>query len=119
MMKTVAKEHPEIQVRTIDIAPDTPPESLALILITELATIDSPAEIGYRNGRRATLRLVLAEEIPEEGDLFLTPESVVVITGGARGITAGVAIELARRFRTHRMPVSSRMHILLPSCAPL
>ena len=99
LMKTVAKEHPEIQVRTIDIAPDTPPESLALILITELATIDSPAEIGYRNGRRATLRLVLAEEIPEEGDLFLTPESVVVITGGARGITAGVAIELARRFQ--------------------
>ncbi len=69
--------------------------------------------VGYRDGVRATPRirpveLGVAGEVGEVGDVGaagyagelpagLGPSSVVLLTGGARGITAAVAVELARR----------------------
>ena len=67
-------------------------------LIDELHAI-GPVEVGYRNSSR--LKLVSRrEELPELDDdaaLELDGNDVVLLTGGARGITALLAMELAKR----------------------
>src|SRR5262249_6006680 len=57
-------------------------------------------EVGYRGGRRLTLRAV-AEPLygGHEGGIELAPGEPVLVTGGARGITAAVALDLAPRWR--------------------
>ena len=59
---------------------------------------DGRAEVGYQNGHRKTLRPVFVPLERRPVNINLDRDAVVLITGGARGITAGVAIELAEKF---------------------
>jgi NAD(P)-dependent dehydrogenase (short-subunit alcohol dehydrogenase family) len=81
---------------------------LAGRLLAELGDPDGPLEVGYAGGRRVTWEPVAAPLRKGEGDspdtvspssFTLHPSDTVLITGGARGITAAVALELARRYR--------------------
>jgi NAD(P)-dependent dehydrogenase (short-subunit alcohol dehydrogenase family) len=58
--------------------------------------------VGYAAGQRIRLQLTAAPLDPGgSGGISLGPESVVLLTGGARGITARVAIGLARAGAGH------------------
>ena len=95
LLKTAAREWDQARFRAIDF--DETPETA--VLLRELCA-DGPAEVGYRDGRRWTLAVV-PEELPHPAPSGepLDDQDVVLVTGGARGITAQVAHEIALRSR--------------------
>jgi NAD(P)-dependent dehydrogenase (short-subunit alcohol dehydrogenase family) len=109
--KTLQREHPRLRVRAIDLDPAIPADLLSTRLLQELleATDDSP-EIGLtRNGRcRPTLK-----QAPVNGELppLSLPEgAVILVTGGAHGVTSDVAQALA---------ACSRPQLILVGRSPL
>jgi len=97
LVRTIAREFPDRFVRVVDVDPKDEPAHLAEHLLTELITPDAPAAVGYVAGERVTLQVVPAPlRSGAVGVAGLGPESVVLLTGGARGITARVAAGLAR-----------------------
>ncbi len=95
-IKTLAQEWPSVRARTIDF--DTQDPSIqADRLLAELFTDDSLAEVAYVDGRRMRLT-IRAADFTDDGISPLDDQSVVLITGGARGITAEVASTLADRY---------------------
>ncbi len=95
MMKTAAKEWEGARFRNVDFA-EKPSASQVL---DELLTT-GPVEVGYRDGCRLT-KVPVRGELPENAlnspAVKLDRNSVVLLTGGARGITAQVACEIARQ----------------------
>ncbi|MBV9742495.1 MAG: SDR family oxidoreductase, partial [Acidobacteriia bacterium] len=100
LVKTLALEWPEVYVKAVDINPGDSAEALARHLFEELHADDKLVEIGYNGHGRVTLEPVLAPfhahvHAPET----LDSSSVVLITGGARGITARAAQRIAELYR--------------------
>jgi NAD(P)-dependent dehydrogenase (short-subunit alcohol dehydrogenase family) len=80
------------------VNPDEDAKGIAEAVFAELTARDDLHEVGYAEGTRYRLRAVPAAlEASLGGSLDLDASSLVLITGGARGITAGAAVELARR----------------------
>src|SRR5262249_6235571 len=70
---------------------------IAEYLLAELLTPQAPTTVGCTAGERVTLQLTEAPLSSGRSTSFeLGADSVVLLTGGARGITAQVAIGLAR-----------------------
>jgi malonyl CoA-acyl carrier protein transacylase/NAD(P)-dependent dehydrogenase (short-subunit alcohol dehydrogenase family) len=107
LVRTIAREFPDRLVRVIDVDPKEEPTHIAGYLFAELLTPHAPTAVGYAAGERVTLRLAPTPlgTVPldpgRSGGLPLGPDSVVLLTGGARGITARVAIGLARAGAGH------------------
>ncbi len=102
LVRTIAREFPDRLVRVIDVDPKEEPVHIAGNLLAELLTPNAPTAVGYAAGERVTLQLAAAPLDPgAAGELELGPDSVVLLTGGARGITAQVAIGLARASGSH------------------
>jgi NAD(P)-dependent dehydrogenase (short-subunit alcohol dehydrogenase family) len=97
-MRSLAKERPDSRVRCLDLDITDEPEALASHLFNELLTKGSEVEIGHATGSRSSLRPVEAQLRAHDGSPLLERDSVVLLTGGARGITALVAKELAARY---------------------
>jgi NAD(P)-dependent dehydrogenase (short-subunit alcohol dehydrogenase family) len=97
LWRALARELPDTVVRAVDIDPAWGTDELLDAVLAELAVTDGPAAVGYTQGERVTVRAV-EEELPEVGSdgPVLDHDSVVVLTGGARGITARLAVSLAR-----------------------
>jgi NAD(P)-dependent dehydrogenase (short-subunit alcohol dehydrogenase family) len=99
IVKTLGREYPRLRVKNVDVEPNMPTDILAARLIEEITTDDDLIEVGLaRTGRwQPALRkaaahpsLSLATRMPA-----LDRDSVLLVTGGARGITAAVARRLA------------------------
>jgi acyl transferase domain-containing protein/NAD(P)H-dependent flavin oxidoreductase YrpB (nitropropane dioxygenase family)/NAD(P)-dependent dehydrogenase (short-subunit alcohol dehydrogenase family)/acyl carrier protein len=102
LVRTIAREFPDRLVRVIDVDPKEEPVHIAGSLLAELLTPQAPTAVGYAAGERVTLQLRAAPLDPgRSGELPLGPDSVVLLTGGARGITARVAIGLAQAGAGH------------------
>ena len=99
MIKTIAKEFAELRAQWVDMDLSEPVEQLATHIMAELMGQNDLTEVAYRGGQRRT-RLVEANALDNVlgSGLPLDEHSVVLITGGARGITARLAIALARRY---------------------
>ncbi|MBP9800450.1 MAG: SDR family NAD(P)-dependent oxidoreductase, partial [Sterolibacterium sp.] len=100
MLKTVTKEWPGVRVHCVDLDLDDPAEDLATYLEVELLADNPLTEVAWRDGSRHQIEVVPAI-LPPVGpvdQLDLDGNSVVLMTGGARGITAQLAVELARRY---------------------
>jgi acyl transferase domain-containing protein/NAD(P)H-dependent flavin oxidoreductase YrpB (nitropropane dioxygenase family) len=97
LVKTAALEFPDRRVRIVDIDPAAPVGQLARTLADELSERDAPVEVGWRAGRRRTSQIVPRPAGNGHVGWRLTGDSVVLLTGGARGITARVAVALAQR----------------------
>ncbi len=93
LTKTVAAEWPEVRARALDAAADWDVREVALAVIRELA-VAQPLEIGLSAGVRLGLELV--EASLERGVFNLAATDVIVVTGGARGVTAQAALALAK-----------------------
>ena len=102
LTRTIAREFPDRRIRAVDVDPKEQPVHIAGYLLAELLTLDAPAAVGYAAGERFTLRPCAAPLNPgAAGELKLGRDSVVLLTGGARGITAQVAMGLARAGAGH------------------
>ncbi len=97
LAKTAAAEWPEVICHAVDLSPDWRDlRDVARALIRE-ALNRGPVEIGLTETSRRT-PVLMSQDYPD-GDLNLQPGDPVVVSGGARGITAVCALELARRVR--------------------
>jgi acyl transferase domain-containing protein/NAD(P)-dependent dehydrogenase (short-subunit alcohol dehydrogenase family)/acyl carrier protein len=100
LVKSLAHEWPKVLVRVVDVDRHRRANALADFLLAELSDPTGPIEIGYCDGRRLTLQCVPSSlEARSEGLAPLDRDTTVLLTGGARGITAAVALELAHRYQ--------------------
>jgi acyl transferase domain-containing protein/NAD(P)H-dependent flavin oxidoreductase YrpB (nitropropane dioxygenase family) len=95
-IKTLPREWPDVLAKAVDFEAAADAQTIAATLATELTSRDGITEIGYTGGQRRTLRSVPAPVTSASSGLDLNRDSVVLVSGGARGITADTAIELAR-----------------------
>ncbi|MBX9787410.1 MAG: SDR family NAD(P)-dependent oxidoreductase [Pirellulales bacterium] len=101
LAKCIAQEWNDVLVRVVDFDPAAAADQIVEHLLSEIADRRGPAEIGYLDGRRVTWQLgqaALDDAEPVE-PAPLDKGTKIVITGGARGITAAIAVELARRYQ--------------------
>ena len=105
--KCLGHEWPEVTVRAVDVDGETPPTQLTELLMGELGDRDGPFEVGRTRDRRVTWQCEPALLAKERPTVDLTAGSTVLLTGGARGITAKVALELAQRFQCNLVLVGS------------
>ena len=94
LAKTLRHEWPEVRCRAIDIVASWSLDDAARAIVEELAT-DGPVETGLGPSGRVTLALRPVAASPVENRL--RRGDVVVVTGGARGVTADCALALAQR----------------------
>ena len=100
LTKTVAKEFDGVHVKALDFEAGVDAKKLAVAVVAEINVDDDIVEVGYQGDQRLGLDVV---ETPysssDTGEAALTSSSVVLITGGARGITAEISLDLARRYK--------------------
>jgi NAD(P)-dependent dehydrogenase (short-subunit alcohol dehydrogenase family) len=108
--KTLAREYPGLRVKNVDVEPDLPTDVMAARLIGELMTPDDLVEVGWtRQGRWRVL--VQDEPLPRQlPPLDINRDSVVLMTGGACGITAAIA---------RRLAVEAKSRLILVGRSPL
>ncbi|WP_245982487.1 type I polyketide synthase [Lentzea flaviverrucosa] len=113
LIRTVALEYPDLVVRSVDVNPKESHRDIATALLAEIGP--GPAVVGYHAGRRQVIEAVETEL--DAAPLALDADSVVLLTGGARGITALAATGLAERTGCHieligRTPIAPEDHRL-------
>jgi acyl transferase domain-containing protein/NAD(P)H-dependent flavin oxidoreductase YrpB (nitropropane dioxygenase family) len=99
LVKTLAREWPAVRCRVVDFAPADSAEIMAQRLGAEVFADDGWAEVGYDRGRRIRLQTVVSPLCEGVTEIELKSDEPVIISGGARGITALVATELAKTWR--------------------
>jgi NAD(P)-dependent dehydrogenase (short-subunit alcohol dehydrogenase family)/acyl carrier protein len=104
VVKSVAHEWQEVLVRVVDLdglsLRQSAAAELAARLLAELGDAEGPIELGYVGTRRPTPVCVPAPlNLSIAPTLRLDKGATILVTGGARGITAAVALELARRYQ--------------------
>ncbi|MGK2944899.1 MAG: SDR family NAD(P)-dependent oxidoreductase, partial [Desulfuromonadales bacterium] len=99
LSKTAGHEWPEVTCRAFDLSADLDDiDKAAAMLVTELL-VDGEQEVGFSREGLYTLSLVDESLAGEPLDSPVSYGDVVVISGGARGVTAEVAIALAASSR--------------------
>ena len=103
MVKALRREFPDRFVRLVHVDPDADPAELAPRLVDEYADEERwPADTALDGERRRTREVVPDSSPAEEGgviDRFRQPGAVVLLTGGARGVTAQAALAIAQQGR--------------------
>ncbi len=96
LAKTAAREWPYLNVRAIDLAPDfASPQTAAEALVEELLA-EGPLETGITP--QGAAGLALEPRATARGGVnavTLRPSDVILVTGGARGVTAAVTMAMA------------------------
>jgi acyl transferase domain-containing protein/NAD(P)-dependent dehydrogenase (short-subunit alcohol dehydrogenase family) len=95
--KTAGHEWPEVRCKALDVAGDIPSEQAAAAVIEEMF-LAGPVEVGLRAAGRLTLQRVAVPLSEPAGAGPFEPGDVIVISGGARGITAEAAVALSAAF---------------------
>ena len=98
LVKTAGHEWPEVACKAIDVDPTWDVTAAAEAIVTEM-TIRGPVEVGLAANGKIKLSLQPRSVDPSESVSPLGPNDVVVVSGGARGVTAEVAVALAEAFR--------------------
>ncbi len=96
--KTVPQEWAGIRGKVVDVG-TVEPDLAAQRIADELSSDDGLVEVGYRDGERRGVGVLPAPVVGREPSEPLDETSVVLITGGARGITAEAALRLAEMYR--------------------
>jgi len=102
LLKAVAREWPEVRVKCIDIDPNADPQILSIKIWQELTVFDGIIEVGL--DQQGRWKIDLQKDGPEIEDLSplpINPQSVILVTGGAYGITAEAVKALAAKYRPH------------------
>jgi len=101
LVKTMAREAPGVFSRAIDVAPVLDAGAAAVLVVGELAdaALDTP-EVGIdADGERWTTAVGETARPAPGGEPTVGTDDVVVVTGGARGVTALCVRALAERTR--------------------
>jgi PfaD family protein len=93
LAKTAAHEWPEVRCRALDVSSQWTDAQAAQAVADELRQ-DGPVEVGL--GPFGRLTLALQPHTPLAEPNRLVKGDLVIVTGGARGVTASCAAELAK-----------------------
>jgi len=97
LVKTAGIEWEDVLCHSIDVSCDLKPDNkIVKNIVSEILNSDpaSPIEIGISSDSRAVLKL---EPSPSQtGEINLDNEDVIIVTGGARGVTASCVYALAK-----------------------
>ncbi len=100
MTKCLYHEWPGVLAKTIDVHPEEELEQLSGFVLGEcFEKTDTLKEIGFLNQKRHALTLI---DCPHDRDVrqpCLNSDSVLLITGGAKGIASEAAVVLAKMYR--------------------
>ncbi|WP_394940524.1 SDR family NAD(P)-dependent oxidoreductase [Psychromicrobium sp. YIM B11713] len=113
LFRSLAREYPETLVRLVDLEPTKPADAVAAALIAELTDTALEPIVDLFNGERSGLELASSDlgllgatgagpagdGAAEAEALQLDRDAVVILIGGARGITAKFAATLASTSR--------------------
>ena len=100
LLKTLAKEWPAITAKSVDVDETLSPGAIADILIQELQH-PGRLEVGYPAGERTIFKTIEVpysdrpEDLAESAEHLPTSDWVVLVTGGAKGVTAETVADLA------------------------
>ncbi|MBA2654031.1 MAG: SDR family NAD(P)-dependent oxidoreductase [Gammaproteobacteria bacterium] len=99
LTKTALQEWPKVKGKAIDIEQyNCTPKIVADKIFNEIVNQQDDIEVGLpSNNSRIVLQLLKENEA--QGKFNLPPKSVLVATGGARGITASCLIQLAKNIQ--------------------
>ncbi len=94
LLKTLVKERPDITAKALDLDARLSADQMAQIVVQELLLLGGRVEVGYPQGVRTVFHTVPQSIGATKAVISPSGEWVVLITGGARGITAQIAREL-------------------------
>jgi acyl transferase domain-containing protein/NAD(P)-dependent dehydrogenase (short-subunit alcohol dehydrogenase family)/acyl carrier protein len=96
--KTLALEFTGVLCKVVDLDPTDPNPILRQKLVDELTSPDDTLQVGLPGDRRLT---VVPQIAPLNGGIIrqIQRDWVFLVTGGARGVTAEIARQLAERYR--------------------
>ncbi|MEU3500045.1 SDR family NAD(P)-dependent oxidoreductase [Streptomyces hundungensis] len=97
LVKAVGVEEPELFCRAVDVAPELDPAAAAARFVTETTDASRVSEVAWDGTRRACLAVTPALAEPPSPEVDAAPKAtdLLVVTGGARGITAWCCTALA------------------------
>ena len=107
LVKTASVEWPEVFCRFVDLHPELPSDETVNCILQELHDPNSNIkEVGYFPSNKSAVNRVTVSPkkvrdltTPDAGS-FVTTESVFLVSGGARGVTAECVIKLAETQRS-------------------
>ena len=115
LIKAVAREWPHCRVQCLDFDPDFDADRFSSAFWQALTIDNPPLELGFDDQGAYVIDLV--EEEPKPATIDLGDESVVLVTGGAYGVTADCVIELTQKIKTH-LVILGRSQLPEPSAYP-
>lgn len=100
LLKTLAIEWNDVTCRAIDLDMSSEKSVLTEHILREMAGKQGPVEVRYHGTERIIYKAVRAPlNCSGDGELRIDADWVILVTGGAMGITAEVVNELAVRHR--------------------
>lgn len=100
LVRTLAGEWDTVRCRVVDVEPLADAGVVAARLFDELGANDDHVQVAYRGERRVVPAVSPAPlETTGQAAMEIGTDWVILVTGGARGITAEVALEIARAAR--------------------
>ena len=99
LTKTVAREWPGINCKAIDLAPNFGDPQAAAEAILDEAFLSGPVEVGISAQGRMLLQLERSAFDLLDIRKPLNPGDLLLVSGGARGVTAECALSLAKAFQ--------------------
>jgi NAD(P)-dependent dehydrogenase (short-subunit alcohol dehydrogenase family) len=120
VIKSVAREWPQSQGKSIDFDLDTTPVQIVDALTAELCNADERVEVAYSNAQRFGLEIAMTPidtSSPVVNNLALDANSVILVTGGARGITAEIAKQIATNYKSQLVIVGRAPRPTAPESA--
>jgi enediyne polyketide synthase len=112
LAKSIHLEREDLRIRVLDFSRVIHPEKIAEKAIAEINTPDAFAAVGFDYElKRYVQRLQVMEPSNYlRRDIKWSSEDVVLVTGGARGITASIALAIARETGVKMALVGSSPH---------
>ena len=101
IIKTLAREWPaSVRTRVVDFSAESEVAFLSSAILEEVGARDPRAEVGYLNQRRIALRSVEAPlRRSERGRVLVKSGEPILVTGGARGITAVLTVPMGKAWK--------------------
>lgn len=98
--KSLDREYENTKCRLVSLETMMSAEEVANITLNEILNPDTPSEIIYHGNKRQIMELIPAELITglEDSHIQLDKNAVVLVLGGAQGITAELMIHFAKDY---------------------
>ncbi|WP_245597656.1 type I polyketide synthase [Psychromonas aquimarina] len=101
LVKTLAHEWPNVFCRAIDVAAKFAADKVAKLIVEELNDADTKTvEVGFNNNGRLTLAAEKTDSYALAAGNSINCDSVFLVSGGAKGVTAHCIIRLAKQYQS-------------------